>query len=133
MLPVAVVQAWLRHKPRELADIAMGLRDLVVGEAPQASERILWRGLCYHDPGRGGPVKGSLCQIEFHPGHVRLSFIHGAFLEDPAGLLEGDRKVKRFVKLFTYDSVPWEDLARLIGSASKLKTSQLSLPPDDSR
>jgi hypothetical protein len=129
LLPVATVQAWLQHKPVDQADIAMGLRDLVVSIAPQAEERILWRGLSYNDPNRGGPVKGSLCQIEFHPGHVRLSFIHGAYLPDPRGLLEGERKAKRFVKLFTYADVPWDELADLIEAASRLDTSNLpSLP-----
>ena len=128
-LPIANVQAWLAFKPAEQADIAMGLRDLVVSLVPYAAERILWRGLSYHDPRRGGPVKGSLCQIEFHGDHIRLSFIHGAFLPDPDGLLEGDRKAKRFVKLFTYDTVPWEALSRLIEAASRLDTSRLSTPP----
>jgi hypothetical protein len=128
-LPVAAVQAWLAHKPDDRAEMAMGLRDLVVAAAPRAEERILWRGLSYNDPSRGGPVKGRLCQIEFHPGHVRLSFIHGAYLPDPEGLLEGDRKAKRFVKLFTYESVPWDSLSRLIESAAALDTSRLPLRP----
>lgn len=128
LLPVTAVQAWLKHKPQDQADIAMGLRDLVVSLVPQAEERILWRGLSYHDPQRGGPVKGSLCQIEFHPGHVRLSFIHGAYLQDPWGLLQGERKAKRFVRLFTYAEVPWDALAGLIEGASRLDTSNLPAP-----
>jgi hypothetical protein len=109
----------------------MGLRDLLISVAPQAEERILWRGLSYHDPSRGGPVKGSLCQIEFHPGHVRLSFIRGAFLPDPDGLLEGKAKAKRFVKLFTYRNVPWDSLVRLIEAASSLEAADLAQLPDD--
>lgn len=132
-LPAAEVMAWLAYKPADLADIAMGIRDLVLSIVPHAAERILWRGLCYHDPRRGGPVKGSLCQIEFHPGHVRLAFIHGAFLTDPDGLLEGDRKAKRFVKLFTYDDVPWEAIGQLIESAAGLDTSRLTLPEHPAR
>jgi hypothetical protein len=129
-LSAADVMAWLAFKPVEHADIAMGLRDLVLSSVPSAAERILWRGLSYHDPRRGGPVKGSLCQIEFHPGHVRLSFIHGAFLPDPDGLLEGDRKAKRFVKLFTYNDVPWEALGHLIEAAAGLDTTLAVLPAD---
>ncbi len=133
LLPVAAVQTWLKHTPAEQADIASGLRDLVISIVPQAEERILWRGLCYNDPHRGGPVKGSLCQIAFHPGHVRLCFIHGAYLPDPDGLLEGDRLAKRFVKLFTYRDVPWEALGRLIGAAAHLDVTRLPLPAERAR
>jgi hypothetical protein len=126
-LPLRAVEAWLRNKPREQAEIALALRDLVLTIVPHAQERILRRGLSYHDPRRGGPVKGSLCQIEFYPDQLRLSFIHGAFLNDPARVLGGDRKAKRFVKLFTYQTVPWSQLEGLIRQASGLDTSRLEI------
>ena len=63
--------------------------------------------------------EGGICQIEIHAEHVRLSFIHGAFLEDPQGLLQGDRIAKRYVRLETYETVPWEALAELIRAAAQ--------------
>jgi len=64
--------------------------------APDATETILWKTLSYHDAVRGGKVKGAVCQISLHADHVRLSFIHGAALPDPSGILRGDRQVKAF-------------------------------------
>ncbi len=130
LLPISAVEAWLRSKPAEQAEIVLGLRDLVIAAVPHAQERILRRGLGYHDPRRGGPVKGSLCLIEFYPGQLRLSFVHGAFLNDPECLLQGDRRAKRFVKLFTYQTVPWAALDGLIRQAACLDTVHLHLPDE---
>jgi len=117
-LSLVEVERFLQHKPAHMRDIALELRNLVATVAPGATERILWKGLSYHDADRGGPVKGGICQIEFQRDHVRLSFVHGAFLEDPEGLLKGSRLAKRFVRLESYDSVPWQHLQDLIASSA---------------
>jgi hypothetical protein len=113
------VDSFLLYKPPHLCEIALELRNLIALVAPYATERILWKGLSYHDASRGGAVKGGICQIEIHRDHVRLSFIHGAFLRDPEGLLEGDRKAKRYIRIQSYDDAPWEDLKRLIEAATE--------------
>ena len=95
------------------------LEDEVVDIAPYATEKIQWKGLSYYDASRGGVVKGGICQIEVHDEHVRLSFIHGAFIDDPHGLLGGDRLSKRYVRLESYESAPWEQLGELIRAAAK--------------
>ncbi|MCP4247948.1 MAG: DUF1801 domain-containing protein [bacterium] len=83
----------------EVCDLVMELRDLVLSTAPEATERILWKGLSYHKAHEGGPVKGAICQIGLQEDCVHLAFIHGASLPDPEGLLQGDRKAKRFVPI----------------------------------
>jgi hypothetical protein len=125
----AVVQAGPEHRPDDQKEIAPRLRHLVMTVVAQAQERILPRGSSYHDPRCARPVKGSLCQIAFHSGHIHLSFIHGVYLPDPDGRLEGDRLVKRFVKLFTHRHVPWDAPGRLSGAAARLDTYRLSSPP----
>ena len=112
------IERFLERKPEALKDIVFELRNLVVEIAPNATERILWGGLSYHDARRGGPVKGGICQIEIHDDHVRLSFIHGAFLEDPQGLLQGDRLAKRYIRLELFESVPWEACADLMRASA---------------
>ena len=113
------IESFLERKPEALQDIVFELRNLIAEIAPHATERILWGGLSYLDANRGGAVKGGICQIEIHADHVRLSFIHGAFLPDPQGLLQGKRIAKRYVRLETYESVPWEALEELIHTAAK--------------
>ncbi|MGD8813609.1 MAG: DUF1801 domain-containing protein [Anaerolineales bacterium] len=125
-LSINDVERFLQHQPQHLRDIALELRNLIVSVAPCASERILWGGLSYYDHQRGGPVKAGICQIEIRENHVRLAFLHGAFLEDPQGRLEGDRLAKRFVRLDSYDNAPWQYLRGLIESSAALDPSSLS-------
>ena len=112
------IERFLERKPEALKEVVFGLRDLVAEIAPHATERILWGGLSYHDARRGGPVSAGICQIEVHADHVRLAFIHGAFLEDPRGLLQGERLAKRYVRLESYESAPWEALAGLMHASA---------------
>lgn len=108
------IERFLDRKPEPLKDIVFELRNLVAEIAPHATEKILWGGLSYFDASRGGAVKGGICQIEIHADHVRLSFVHGAFLPDPGDFLQGERLAKRYIRLELYESVPWEQLGELI-------------------
>jgi len=121
LLPLADVIAFLEDRPGPLAGIVMHLRALVLKGAPEAVESIHWRALSYHDPERGGHVKGAICQITVLDDHVRLSFIHGAVLPDPAGLMKGDRKMKRYIALRSVAEVPERPLAALIRAAARLR------------
>lgn len=112
------IEQFLAHKPEHLQELVFELRNLVAEIAPHATEKIQWKGLSYYDAERGGVVKGGICQIEVHDDHVRLSFIHGAFIADPHGLLGGDRLSKRYVRLESYESAPWDELEALIRSAA---------------
>ena len=118
MLPLSTVETFLQKTPFQLQDIVFELRNIIAEAAPAASERILWKGLTYYFAERGGPVSANLCQIGMFEDHVRLGFVHGAFLPDPTGLLEGDRKAKRFVRLSSYDQVPWEAVKELIAASA---------------
>jgi hypothetical protein len=119
----AEVEGFLKFVPPRIREIAFELRSLVASICPQATERILWGGLSYHDTAKGGPVKGAICQIELERHCVRLSFIHGARLRDPASLLEGNRLSKRFVAIDSYDEAPWAAISDLIREASALDPS----------
>lgn len=113
-LPTHVVEHLLQFKPDELREIALEIRSTVAELSPNATERIVASSLTYHDPVRGGPVKAGICGISLHEDHVRLHFIHGAFLEDPLGLLEGDRLAKRYMKIRTYRDAPWDEIKAMI-------------------
>ena len=113
-MPTHAVERFLQFKPDELRQIALEIRNIVAEIAPDARERIVASSLTYHDPSRGGPVKAGICGISLHEDHVRLHFIHGAFLKDPLELLEGDRLAKRFMRLDSYQAAPWEEIKALI-------------------
>lgn len=87
--------------------------------ASDATEVVRRGGLSYFHAGRGGIVSAGICQIGIHKEHVRLAFIHGAFLPDPRKLLRDTQKYKRFVEIDSYDNAPWDDLKELVMCASQ--------------
>jgi len=119
MLPIHQVESFLQQTPAPLQEIVLELRNIIASVAPDAEEVVRWGGLSYFHTGRGGIVSAGICQIGIHADHVRLAFIHGAFLSDPHHLLEGDRKVKRFIRITSYEDAPWDTLEQLIRDSSQ--------------
>src|SRR5512139_841398 len=111
---------------REQRDIVCELRDLVAAIAPTATETLHRKGFSYYYAERGGPVSAGICQINLHGDHIRLAFNHGAFLPDPQGLLRGDRLVKRYVKIASFDQAPWDDVQALIAASAKFDPRSLA-------
>ncbi len=93
------------------------LRILVREAAPEAIESEVWDGLSYHLPELGGRVKGAVCQIAMKGEEVELGFIHGVLLSDPQGLLRGEGKSKRHVRLASLSHLPDQALVDLIRAA----------------
>jgi len=119
MLSTNSIEKYLEHVRPELRDIVRELRNIVASVAPEATELVRRNGLVYFDQRRGGPVSAGICQITIQSDHIRLAFIHGAFLSDPGNLLEGDRLYKRFVRIVSYEQAPWDALKDLIESSSR--------------
>src|SRR5512139_1438601 len=103
---------------REQRDIIFELRDIIATIAPTATETFHRKGFSYYYAERGGPVSAGICQINWERDHIRLAFNHGAFLPDPKGLLQGDRLYKRYVKLVSFEHIPWNDVQNLIAAAA---------------
>jgi hypothetical protein len=114
MQPTRDIEIYLAHFPTELQDIVLELRNIIASVAPTATETIHRKGFTYYYAERGGPVSAGICQINLQRDHIRLAFIHGAFLPDPKGLLEGDQLYKRYVKIYSFERAPWDDLQNLI-------------------
>lgn len=130
MLPIHQVELFLKRTPAHLQDIVLELRNIIVSVAPDAVEVVRWGGLSYFHAGGGGIVSAGICQVGLHEDHIRLDFIHGIFLSDPQHLLQGMQKVKRYIKLKSFDDTPWEYLKELIEEASHFDPR--SLKPADS-
>ena len=113
-LPTSVIERNLRFESKYQVEICLEIRNIVAAIAPRAEERLVKNRLTYHDPTRGGPVKAGICGISLHEDHVRLHFVHGAFLEDPLGLLEGDRLAMRFMRIYSYTGAAWDEITALI-------------------
>lgn len=127
MLPIHQVETFLQHTPLHLQEIVIELRNLIASVAPDVTEVVRWGGLSYYHEGRGGIVSAGICQIGIRKDHVRLEFIHGAFLPDPRQFFEGTQKYKRFVRIETYEDAPWNDLKELITAASQFDPRSIGM------
>ena len=119
MLPENFVEKHLQHISPELRDIVLEIRNIVASVAPGATESQHSRGYSYYFKERGGPVSAGICQIGIFRDHIRLGFIHGAFLPDPEGLLVGEPKYKKHIRIYRYDEAPWEYFRELITASSR--------------
>jgi hypothetical protein len=119
MLPIHEIESFLIRIPIDLQDIVLELRNIIASVAPDAVEVIRWGGISYFHEGRGGIVSAGICQIGLKDDYIRLDFVHGIFLSDPRHLLEGTQKVKRFVKIRSFNEAPWDDLKQLIEESSR--------------
>ena len=82
--------------------LLLAARRAVLEALPACEEHIKWGALSYQKPDPAGAVKGAICQLSSCKGRIMLGFVHGAFLPDPAGLLQGAAKAKR--NLFVPDA-----------------------------
>jgi hypothetical protein len=89
---------FLEAYDRPIADLALALREIILEEAPDASESVyqvytvaIWFGF-------GGKMKDMFCYITTHAKHVNLGFPRGATLPDPSRVLLGDGKIMRHIK-----------------------------------
>ena len=114
MLSYHCIEHYLRNTPTVLCEIALELRNLVASVAPDATEEIKRGGFVYYFGELGGPVSAGICGIKFMSDHIRLYFTHGAFIADRKGLLSGTGKAMRYVRLYHYETVPWDDIKALI-------------------
>lgn len=119
MITIHEIEEHYRFLPTERLDILLELRNLIARIAPDSTEVIHRTGITYYHSDRGGPVSAGVCQILIQSDHIELAFMHGAFLPDPHGLLEGDRIAKRFVRIISYDKAPWEAIADLIDASNR--------------
>jgi hypothetical protein len=118
------LKAWLDALNPEIRQLVLALRSVVRRAVPHAEESLVWGSISYHRPLIGGRVKGAVCQIVVKRAKVRLDFIHGIRLDDPSGLLQGDRVSKRFVPIDTTKAAKRPEVAALIREAAALDPAE---------
>ena len=129
MLPAHFIEKHLQHVQPELRDIVLEIRNIVASVTPGATESQHSRGFSYYHKERGGPVSAGICQIGIFRDHIRLGFIHGAFLPDPQGLLVGEPKYKKHIRIYSYEEADWDYLKDLITASSRFDPYTLKERP----
>lgn len=127
MLPERFIENHLEYLKPALRDIVLEIRNMVASVAPDATEQQHNRGFNYFHKERGGPVSAGICQIGIYPDHIRLAFIHGAFIPDPKEMLVGKEKAKRHMRIYTYEEAPWEYIKSLIEAHSRFDPHTLKV------
>jgi hypothetical protein len=102
---------------RHISELALALRDIILDEAPDASESIyqvytvaIWFGF-------SGKMKDMFCYIATNARHVNLGFPRGASLPDPNRVLEGDGKAMRHIKFASLRDIERPFVRRYIQTA----------------
>jgi len=102
---------------RTIADLALALREIILEEAPGASESVyqvytvaIWFGF-------SGKTNDMFCYITTHAKHINLGFPRGAALPDPNRVLEGEGKAMRHVKFRKMDDLERPFVRRYIQAA----------------
>jgi len=102
-----------------VGELALALRDIVLEEAPEAVEKVLrvyalvfWYSLT-------GRMSDAFVQVVIYPKGVNLMFNRGAELEDPDGVLVGEGKIIRHIKIRRPEDLKNRHLRKFIRSALK--------------
>ena len=89
------------------------LRDLVCRELPEAAEEIKWGRPVYS-------LNHIVCYLAAAEDHANLGFYRGIELQDPKGLLQGEGKKLRHIKVYNTDDIRRRWYGTLIRQAAKL-------------
>jgi hypothetical protein len=111
----APIEGFFAKQPPHLRAVLHALRGVIEEAAPEATASLKW-GMPNFAIGRA-----MMCALAGFKSHVNL-IVAGppeAFV-DPRGLLEGDGKTGRHLKLRSLDELPHEDVRRWVHAAAKI-------------
>jgi hypothetical protein len=100
----------LRLVDEDRFQIVQSLRRMVLSAAPKVSEEVKYGGLLFS---AGSPF----CGVFSYTRHVSLEFGRGAELADPHGVLEGEGKKRRHIKIVGRDDVFKKNVRQYIEQA----------------
>ncbi len=106
----------------EVHDLALAVRDQIHNILPYIVEKVYpgWKViLCSVD----GTMKQGVCAVSPQRQYVNLIFYRGADIDDPDGLLSGDGKKVRHIKITDADQMRRPDIRHLIKAAAGLAES----------
>jgi hypothetical protein len=92
------VDTFLKGYPPPMREIAVKAREVILSVMPDATEKVYpgWKVIQY---GTAADMKSVFAAISPQRERVNLGLANGVDLPDPDGLLEGDGKAIRHVKL----------------------------------
>ena len=117
----------IRNSPAPMAAIARRLRRLIVDiypdvvEVPRPAEQHASYGV---GSKKDNEIFGYICPMT---DYVRLGFYYGGTLPDPKGLLQGEGKRLRHIKIYSRSEVDRPEIRRLLKAAVQERKKALGL------
>ncbi|MFZ2266819.1 MAG: DUF1801 domain-containing protein [Azonexus sp.] len=105
----------IRLLDEERYQLVQALRQTILGLDTGVSEEVKYGGLLFS---AGQPF----CGIFSYARHVSLEFGQGASLADPYGVLEGEGKFRRHIKLISIDDIAAKHVPSYLEQAFKAAT-----------
>ena len=112
-----------------VGELALVLREMVLKEAPSANEMVFKSYALAVNYSLTDRWTDGFCYISVHSRHVNLGLNRGAELSDPKGLLIGDGKIMRHLKIKTPDDLKQPHVRGFIKAALKHSKAVLSTKP----
>jgi hypothetical protein len=107
----------------KVGELALGLREIVLDEAPDAVEKLFQVYALVFWYSVTGKMADAFCQVVTYPNGVNLMFNRGAELNDPDGVLVGEGKIIRHIKVRRPEDLKNRYLRKFIRAALKHATS----------
>lgn len=111
--PRGQIDAFISQASPTVRPVLRDLRELVRKELPEAKEELKWGRPVYS-------LNHIVCYLAAASDHANLGFYRGIELRDPKGLLEGDGKKLRHIKVFTREEIRRQWYRTLIRQAARL-------------
>lgn len=115
-IPEVPVEQFIRNASPTVRPVLQDLRELVRQAIPDAKEEIKWGRPVYS-------LNHIVCYLAAAGDHANLGFYRGIELEDPKGLLEGEGKKLRHIKVYRTEEIRRRWYGTLIKQAARLDDS----------
>jgi len=102
-----------------VGELALALREMVLEEAPAAIERLVQVYALVFWYSLSGKMSDAFVQVVIYTKGVNLMFNRGAELDDPHGVLVGEGKIIRHIKVRTPEDLKNPYLRKFIRAALK--------------
>jgi hypothetical protein len=118
--------SYLAEYDLSVGELALELREMVLTEAPQATEALFRSYAVSAAYSLTAKWTEGFCHVVVYPGHVNLGFNRGAELDDPDGLLIGSGKIIRHLKVAQREDLTRPYLRSFIRAAIRHSRTELA-------
>jgi hypothetical protein len=102
----------LRLRNLDQYELVQAVRSAIYSAVPGASERVMYGGFMFSETTQ-------FCGVFPYAEHVSVEFGRGCDLDDSHGVLEGNGKLRRHIKLSARTDITTKSLASYVHAAHK--------------